>query len=95
MTRAMLVMAVPIEQFPDNRQLTLWSSCSTTIALFGASHSANRVEATSSGLFFNGHSNLENALVVDVDYLSTVEGTAQQTSPMAHIKSETCVQRAH
>ena len=33
MTSAMLVMAVPIEQFPDNRQLTLWSSCSTTISL--------------------------------------------------------------
>ena len=28
MTSAMLVIAVLIEQFPDNRQLTLWSSCS-------------------------------------------------------------------
>ena len=29
MTSAVLVMAGPIEPFPDNRQLTLWSSCST------------------------------------------------------------------
>ena len=34
----------PIELFPDNRQL--WSSCSTTIALLWASHSAHRVETT-------------------------------------------------
>ena len=46
MTSAMLVMAVPIEQFPDNRQLTLWSSCSTTIALLWITPSANRVETT-------------------------------------------------
>ena len=48
MTSAMLVMAVPIAQFPDNRQLTLWSSCSTTIALFvvqtfGEPHRDHRV----------------------------------------------------
>ena len=46
MTSAVLVMAGPIELFPDNRQLTLWSSCSTTIAFSWASHSANRVETT-------------------------------------------------
>ena len=46
MTSAMLVMAFPIEQFPDNRQLTLWSSCSTTIALLWFTPSANRIETT-------------------------------------------------
>ena len=46
MTSAVLVMAGPIELFLDNRQLTLWSSCSTTIALSWASHSANRVDTT-------------------------------------------------
>ena len=46
MPGAVLVMAGPIGLFPDNRQLTLWSSCSTTIALSWASHSANRVETT-------------------------------------------------
>ena len=33
MPSAVLVIAGPIELFPDNRQLTLWSSCSTTISL--------------------------------------------------------------
>ena len=46
MTSAMLVMAVPIEQFPDNHQLTLWSSCSTTIALLWFTPSVNRIETT-------------------------------------------------
>ena len=32
MPSAVLVMAGPIELLSDNRQLTLWSSCSTTIA---------------------------------------------------------------
>ena len=46
MPSAVLVIAGPIELFPDNRQLTLWSSCSTTISLSWASRSANRVETT-------------------------------------------------
>ena len=52
-----LVKAGLIELFPDHRQLTLWSSCSTTIAFSWASHSANRVETTEllDG-FSNGHS---------------------------------------
>ena len=44
MPSAVLVIAGPIELFPDNSQLTLWSSCSTIISLSWASHSANRVE---------------------------------------------------
>ena len=46
--------------------------------------------------FSNGNSNLENTLVVDVDDQSTVgreEGTAQQTSPMAHTSSLRLVYR--
>ena len=46
MPSAVLVMAGPIELLPDNRQLTLWSSCSTTIAFSWATPSANRVETT-------------------------------------------------
>ena len=41
---AALVEVGQIELLPDNRQLTLWSCCSTTIALWWATHSANRVE---------------------------------------------------
>ena len=84
MTSSVLVMAGPIELFPDNRQLTLWSSCSTTIALS---------RPPSAGRFSNGNSNLENTLVVDVDDQSTVgreEGTAQQ---MAHTSSLRLVYR--
>ena len=84
MTSAVLVMAGPIELFPDIRQLTLWSSCSTTIALS---------RPPSTGRFSNGNSNLENTLVVDVDDQSTVgreEGTAQQ---MAHTSSLRLVHR--
>ena len=44
MPSAVLIMAGPFELLPDNRQLTLWSSCSTTIALSWATPSANRVE---------------------------------------------------
>ena len=97
MTSAMLVIAVLIEQFPDNRQLTLWSSCSTTIALFFWPHTRRTASRQpSSGLFSNGHSNLENALVVDLDDPSAVgreERTAQQTSLMAHTSSLRLVYR--
>ena len=41
MPSAVLVMADPIELLPDTRQLTLWSSCSATIAFSWATPSAN------------------------------------------------------
>ena len=49
---AVLVIVGSIELFPDNRQLTLWSSCSTTISFSWASHSANRVETTEYWMVF-------------------------------------------
>ena len=51
MTSAVLVMAGPIELFPDNRQLTLWSSCSTTGP--HTRRTASRLPST--GRFSNGN----------------------------------------
>ena len=100
MPSAVLVIAGPIELFPDKRQMTLWSSCSTKISLsvgltLGEPRRGDRVLDGVS----NGNSNHENTLVVDVDDQSTVgreEGKAHQTSLMAHTSSlRLVVQRAH
>ena len=91
MPSAVLVMAGPVELFPQVVRRPL---------PFRGPHirrTASRPPRT--GRLSNGNSNLENTLVVEVDDQSIVgreegNGTADQPHG-SHIKSETCVQRAH
>ena len=67
---------------PGNGQPTLWSTFVGHTNLLRTTSRPPR-----SARFSNGHTDLENALVVDVDDPSTVGremGTTQQTSLLAH-----------